>query len=73
MSNHDEFESLIKNFKLDDLPDLNEAPADQAPQRRAFDYDADKDRRPVHAAVKQAPPAGQRSVRAAGSAAPVWM
>ncbi|MBC3938921.1 hypothetical protein D4A47_08250, partial [Anaerotruncus massiliensis (ex Liu et al. 2021)] len=59
MSNRDEFEDLIKNFKLDDVEDP--APAQTPPPRRpAFDFEEDNQR---YSASRERRPAGAAAVR----------
>lgn len=59
MSNRDEFEDLIKNFKLDDVEDP--APAQTPPPRRpAFDFEEDNQR---YSAARERRPAGAAAVR----------
>ncbi len=56
MSKNDEFEGLIKSFKLDDRnPRQTTAPQRR---RRAYDYEAENQREPVGAAASVQPPAG---------------
>ena len=77
MNNQNEFEDLIRKFKLDDDSNAEQTGSPQEPQRRpAFNYEDDQrryDQARSHAAAATAQrPAAQPAARPAASQAGRW-